>query len=92
MKKPYVEKTLDDGRRVRVFPGRCPQEMMKWHQDGEGREIRLVGNANGWMFQFDNEAPSPLVDGLFVPKHVWHRLLPGDGDLVVEIRRERKPE
>jgi hypothetical protein len=39
------------------------------------------------MFQMDNELPNKLIenDKLFIPKFAWHRVIKGNGDLVVSI-------
>jgi len=67
---------------------------LKWHQDGEDRWVKAV-NENDWSIQLDDELPVELLSNsyVFIPKYVWHRVIKGSSDLVVEVRfEEPQPE
>lgn len=65
-----------------------------WHRDRRDRVV-LVVEGVGWKFQRDNAIPQPIKRGdiLTVGANEWHRIIPGQGDLVVVIKEgEKKPE
>ena len=83
---PFDEERVGS-RKIRTFSKDSSQDDMVWHRD---REHRLVVplNDTDWLYQQDNELPVPLRKGRlqFIPRNVYHRLLVGKKDLVVEIR------
>ena len=83
--KPYSE--TENGNIVRrTFSDNVPESELVWHRDHEDRVV-LPLNENDWMVQFDDELPRKLVVGeeYFIPKGVYHRVIKGSGDLMVEI-------
>ena len=74
---------------VRWFDEGCEASELVWHRDAENRVIRVV-QGTGWKFQFDNELPQPLDAGaiIYVAKDRYHRIIKGQGPLVVEIIEE----
>ena len=64
-----------------------PIELM-WHRDDEDRLIEPL-EANKWEFQYDNELPIPLYENkpLKIGRHEWHRVIKGDGKLVLKITK-----
>ena len=83
--KPYKEEKQGNIIR-RTFSHDVPENELVWHRDREDR-IVLPLNENDWMVQFDNELPTKLMVGeeYFIPKNVYHRVIKGSGDLMVEI-------
>jgi len=74
---------------IRRFPKELDEDFLVWHRDKQDRTIKvLIGK--GWMLQKDNELPVRLEEDedYFIPKMSYHRLLKGDGDLVLEIVKE----
>jgi len=74
---------------IRRCPKELDEEFLVWHRDKQDRTIKvLIGK--GWMLQKDNELPIRLEEDedYFIPKMSYHRLLKGDGDLVLEIVKE----
>ena len=61
-------------------------EELKWHFDEEDRTVEILENPN-WMFQFDNELPFVMKSPIFIPKGKWHRVIKGDGNLIVKINK-----
>jgi len=85
--KPYVD--LKDG--IRVFKSYVDDDELVWHRDREDREIAVM-EGSGWQFQFDDKMPFDLLPGkLFhVPKMTYHRLIKGEGDLVLKIWKDNQ--
>ena len=80
------EQIENEGRLIRTFFPDVEDEELKWHQDLNDRKVRIV-ESGGWKFQMDESLPINLSnnDELFIPKLNWHRVIKGDGKLVVEI-------
>ena len=79
---PYID--LKGG--IRIFKYYVAEEDLVWHRDKEDREVAVM-KGKGWKFQFDNELPFLLPRGkLFkIPKMQYHRIIKGEGDLVLKI-------
>jgi len=73
---------------VRTFDLSVDSDELKWHQDLKDRKVTVI-EGNGWLFQMENELPIKLEDAkqIFIPKLAWHwhRVLKGNGRLIVEI-------
>ena len=82
---PYIQK-IDNGKIYRTFSPEVDDDELKWHQDLKDRKVTII-ESNGWSFQMENELPNKLENAkqIFIPKFAWHRVLKGDGNLVVEI-------
>jgi len=77
---------IKEGKMVRVFTPDVPVDELKWHQDLKDRKITIVEDG-GWEFQFENELPYKMSEKetIFIPKFSWHRVIKGEGNLIVEI-------
>lgn len=84
--RPYKE-SYEEDTIIRKFSANTDSEELIWHFDFANREIYVIESGN-WLLQMDNEIPKNLKNGdkLFIQSKVWHRLIKGSGDLVVEIR------
>ena len=82
---PFVQEVIDNKIR-RTFNPDVDSEELKWHQDLKDRKVTIIEDG-GWSFQMEDSLPNKLsiADQLFMPKFVWHRVLKGEGNLVVEI-------
>jgi hypothetical protein len=85
MEFPFKEKTQKNIS-IREFSGNVDSSELIWHKDKEDRIVEVLQNSN-WMFQMDNELPKILKDKLFIPKETYHRVIKGNGDLVVKITK-----
>lgn len=74
---------------MREFKEGTDGEELIWHRDREDREVRVL-NSNGWKLQLDNQLPVYLEEGktYFIEKFLFHRVIKGKGDLVVEITKK----
>lgn len=80
--REYVE----EGFHIRTFTNDIDNKELVWHRDKEDRIVESMGDTN-WMIQLDNEIPKPLTERTFIPKEVYHRVIKGDGDLKVRIKK-----
>jgi len=80
------EQIEKDGKLVRTFTPDVDSDELKWHQDLKNRKVRIIEDG-GWSFQMENELPIKLSINkeLSISKLVWHRVIKGDKNLVVEI-------
>ena len=80
---PYTQEEIN-GLIVRKFSQDIDPTELLWHRDLKNREIKLL-EGSGWKIQIDNELPAE-IDSFFIPKKVWHRLIKGEKDLVIQIK------
>lgn len=85
MEFPF-EQEIIDGKLKRTFSPDVDSEELKWHQDLKHRTVTVIEDG-GWQFQMDDELPNKMFKGqkLQIPKFVWHRVIKGESELVVEI-------
>jgi hypothetical protein len=86
MEFPFKEKKTQSNISIREFRSDVDSSELIWHRDKEDRIVEVLQN-NNWMFQMDNELPKLLKEKLFIPKETYHRVIKGDGDLVVKITK-----
>jgi hypothetical protein len=86
MSLPF-EQYIKEDKMVRVFTPEVPADELKWHQDLRDRIVTVV-ESGGWQFQKENELPIKLIDNMQfkIQKFDWHRVIKGDGNLIVEIK------
>ena len=84
--KPYNDIAICDGVWIREFSPNEANEDYVWHRDHEDRCVKVLDGC-GWRFQFDNELPFFINkdDEFFVPKMVYHRIIPGTTSLRIKI-------
>ena len=80
------EQIEKEGKLIRTFTPDVDSDELKWHQDLKDRKVTIVENG-GWLFQMENNLPIKLSNTveIYIPKFVWHRVIKGDGNLIVEI-------
>ena len=85
MEFPF-QQYIKEGKMVRVFTPDVPADELKWHQDLRDRKVTVVEDG-GWSFQMENNLPIKLLDTkeISIPKFAWHRVIKGEGNLIVEI-------
>ena len=85
-RKPFHQ-WEEDGIIMRDFDRGAPWWLYKWHAD-ECDRIIWATNRNDWFFQFDDENPIPLKRNqfLYIPKGLYHRLIPGKSKLTIAIK------
>ena len=87
--KPYTDIIESDNTVSRLFPATTKSEDLKWHMDDEDRTITVL-NDTTWQFQFEDQLPVPLDGPIFIRRHQWHRLIKGDGPLMISIFKHER--
>jgi hypothetical protein len=84
---PYTEKRVTPNKVIRTFSSNVPNDELLWHRDQQRRRVRVITSDN-WQFQYEDELPIPMEPGtiLEIPAMEYHRIIKGNGDLVVEIQ------
>lgn len=82
---PYTE-SINGNIIRRVIQNNVDDSELVWHRDRRNRIVQVV-ESSGWKFQSDNELPVELNSGdfFYIPKNIYHRVLKGNGDLVINI-------
>lgn len=83
---PFKETSVGDNQYIREFSNDVDNHELEWHIDREDRIVEVIEN-NNWEVQLDNELPKLLKDKLFIPKETYHRVLKGNGKLIVKITK-----
>ncbi len=87
--KPYSDQYIGGLVRNRIFHDPTP-DLYEWHRDRYDREIKVLESGDGWKFQKDHETPFLLYPGVeFEVKALeHHRVIPGNGTLVLQIKED----
>ena len=88
VKYPFSEEIVSENVYRRTFAEGVDDDELIWHRDHEERVITVV-ESNGWKFQAENELPIYLTPGdqVTVKAEEWHRVIKGEGNLVVEVHK-----
>jgi hypothetical protein len=86
MSFPFKETKLDNNQYIREFEESVDSDELEWHRDREDRIVEIIQN-DGWEFQLDNELPVVMTGSFFVPKETYHRVIKGNGQLIVKITK-----
>lgn len=85
--KPYHDQYCYEGnhdRFIRSFEADTDDGDLVWHRDTRDRIIEVVHDT-GWMIQFDDEMPVSINSVSEIPRMVYHRLIKGEGNLILDI-------
>ena len=85
--RPYQNLAITRNCIIREFNSDIDPDELKWHRDDEDRVVTVLECGKGWGFQYDNELPWELEEGdtIFILRHEWHRVIKGQGTLVIKI-------
>jgi len=83
---PFKETSVGNNQYIREFSNDIDNHELEWHIDREDRIIEVIEN-NNWEVQLDNELPRLLKNKLFIPKETYHRVIKGDGKLIIKITK-----
>jgi hypothetical protein len=86
---PYTDIEITDSYIIREFDENIDPIEMLWHRDNEHRTVEILGETN-WKIQLDNQLPISLKEHIFIPKHAYHRLIKGDGTLLIKIYKHEQ--
>lgn len=83
-KKPYRDLKVTDKYIIREFNENIDPIELMWHRDNEDRTIEIIGETD-WKIQLDNQLPTSLNESIFIPRHMYHRVIKGTGTLKLKI-------
>ena len=83
---PFEESQISESIYIRTFYENVDSGDLHWHRDREDRIIESTHETD-WGFQIDNELPQKLNKEIFIPKGVYHRLIKGNGDLMLKVNK-----
>ena len=82
--KPYTDLETTDKYILREFSQNIDPIELMWHRDDEDRLVEIVGETD-WKLQLDNQLPTSMNQPIFIPRHEWHRVIKGTGNLKLKI-------
>jgi hypothetical protein len=82
---PFEENKIN-GFYVRKFSDNVENSELVWHRDKEDRIVKSVDDTD-WMVQIDNQLPKSLTETIYIPKNTYHRLIKGNGDLLLKVKK-----
>jgi hypothetical protein len=85
MKYPFKQEIISN-KIIRTFSSEVQDEELRWHYDLKDRVVKVLEGEN-WKLQMDDELPEKLtpLKEYFIPKGVYHRVIKGWNNLVIEI-------
>lgn len=83
---PFKETSLGNNKYLREFDEDVDSHELEWHRDREDRIVEIIENED-WLFQFDNQLPILLEKKIFIPRETYHRVIKGNGKLIVKITK-----
>ena len=85
---PFIEEQISENIFIRTFSEDVDEMDLIWHTDKENRVVNVL-EGNGWKFQFDEELPFEMVDGLNISifEGRIHRIIKGQGPLKIELHK-----
>ena len=84
---PYTDIEVTDKYIIREFNENIDPIELLWHRDDESRTIEILGETD-WKLQLDNQLPTSLNESIFIPRHHWHRVIKGNGNLKLKIYKQ----
>jgi hypothetical protein len=92
MEKPYRDLEIGTGYVIREFNKNIDPIHLLWHRDNEQRLIEVLECGQGWKIQMDNKLPQLLEPNttIFILRHQWHRVIKGEGTLLLKIHKNER--
>ena len=84
--KPYIDIEVTDKYILREFSQDIDPIELMWHRDDEDRLVEIIGETD-WQLQLDNQLPTSMNQPIFIPRHEWHRVIKGTGNLKLKIHK-----
>ncbi len=86
MSKPYIDIEITDKYIIREFNENIDPIELMWHRDNENRTVEILGETN-WKIQLDNQLPTSMNQPIYIPRHMYHRVIKGTGNLKLKIHK-----
>ena len=84
--RPYKDLEVTKYYIIREFDQSIDPIELMWHRDLENRLVQSIESTD-WMLQLDNNLPISFNESIFIPKHVWHRVIKGTNTLKLKIMK-----
>ena len=84
--KPYKDIEVTDTYIIREFNENIDPIELMWHRDNENRTVEILGETN-WKLQLDNQLPTSMNEPIYIPRHLYHRVIKGTGNLLLKIHK-----
>jgi len=86
--KPYHQKVISNNNFERTFEENVSDDELIWHRDKKDRLVTVVSCGDGWKFQYENNLPFNLINGIEfeIKKESFHRVIKGKGNLLLNIK------
>ena len=84
--KPYKDIEITDTYIIREFDENIDPIELMWHRDNENRTVEILGETN-WKLQLDNQLPTSMNEPIYIPRHLYHRVIKGTGNLLLKIHK-----
>ena len=84
--KPYTDIEVTDKYIIREFNENIDPIELMWHRDNENRTVEILGKTN-WKLQLDNQLPTSMNEPIYIPRHLYHRVIKGTGNLLLKIHK-----
>jgi hypothetical protein len=84
--KPYKDIEVTDAYIIREFNENIDPIELMWHRDNENRTVEILGETN-WKLQLDNQLPTSMNEPIYIPRHLYHRVIKGTGNLLLKIHK-----
>jgi len=81
---PYINIEVTNNHIIREFNEIIDPIELMWHRDNEDRIVEALESTD-WLMQLDDSLPIILNKPIFIPKHMYHRVIKGTGNLLVKI-------
>jgi hypothetical protein len=81
---PYKDLEVTDFYIIREFNENIDPIELLWHRDDEDRTVEIIGETD-WKLQLENSLPTSLNQLIFIPRHQYHRVIKGTGNLKIKI-------
>lgn len=86
MSIPYKDIEITDTYIIREFNENIDPIELMWHRDAEHRTIEILDKTD-WKIQLDNQLPTSINQPIYIPKHMYHRVIKGTGNLLLKIHK-----
>ena len=84
--KPYKDIEITDKYIIREFNENIDPIELMWHRDNENRTVEILGETD-WKIQLDNQLPTSMNQPIYIPRHLYHRVIKGTGNLLLKIHK-----
>ena len=86
--KPYTDIETTDKYIIREFNENIDPIELMWHRDNENRTVEILGETD-WKIQLDNQLPTSMNQPIYIPRHLYHRVIKGTGNLLLKIHKSK---